>query len=473
MTRRTVSPLVVKEIRALLPAWLACLAAMAICAGTTLWPFGEMGIGAYLIGVAALGGLSIGHEYGHRTLPLLLVQPVRRERLLSVKLGVLTVMLAGIAAAASVVVLPRVDAGPSIRLAFFLLPLVGLCVAPWLTMVFGSTMAGTVFTLALPGTLLTISELLYLAIFRRYAPGSFQELVLWRGTIACCVLGAVMGWRTFLRLEAIEGPGASLDLTAWLPWARRAHAAAPALTRRAPLRLLVAKELRLQKMPFVVAGLYGFGWIAAALLQRAVAHSREIFDIFSVFYVILIALLIGAVASAEERQMGTLAWQQLLPVTASKQWAVKVAVVLSLSILLAVAMPALLVSLPFPMRLVPQIVFAVVALAACGLYVSSVSISSVWAMLLSMPAVFGVVWLIQIVRGRLAPMLGREYSISLVRTNTAGEPLMAGAFIVLLLWLAFQNHRSAERGGRRFCLQGVWLTAYLTAATVAAVWIGR
>ena len=38
----------------------------------------------------------------------------------------------------------------------------------------------------------------------------------------------------------------------------------------------------------------------------------------------MLALLIGSLASAEERQLGTLEWQGLLPMASWKQWAAKV-----------------------------------------------------------------------------------------------------------------------------------------------------
>ena len=53
-------------------------------------------------------------------------------------------------------------------------------------------------------------------------------------------------------------------------------------------------------------------------------------------------VLIGALASAEERHMGTLGWQTMLPVAAWQQLAVKTAVALTLSLLLAFALPLLL-----------------------------------------------------------------------------------------------------------------------------------
>lgn len=52
-------------------------------------------------------------------------------------------------------------------------------------------------------------------------------------------------------------------------------------------------------------------------------------------------MLIGALASAEERGLGTLHWQMLQPYAAWKQWTIKVATALTLTALLGVALPAL------------------------------------------------------------------------------------------------------------------------------------
>src|SRR4029453_6837051 len=98
-----------KEIRALLPAWLACAA--AIVAGGFLERREALSaaVFAYVLGSVALGALSIGHEYTSRTLVLLLSQPAARQRLYLVKLGVLVPMLLSLGALASVLLFnPRI-----------------------------------------------------------------------------------------------------------------------------------------------------------------------------------------------------------------------------------------------------------------------------------------------------------------------------------------------------------------------------
>ena len=100
-------------------------------------------------------------------------------------------MLIGIGAAAGVVVLPRLRVDPcDQRSRSCLLPVGGLCVAPWLTMVCRSTMAGTVFTLALPGTLTTATQLFYLFAFKRVAPPeSRPRSSCGAGTLGFCAIG--------------------------------------------------------------------------------------------------------------------------------------------------------------------------------------------------------------------------------------------------------------------------------------------
>jgi hypothetical protein len=40
---------------------------------------------------------------------------------------------------------------------------------------------------------------------------------------------------------------------------------------------------------------------------------------------------------------------------------------------------------------------------------------------------------------------------------------LAGGLLALLLWFAFRNHRSAERGASRVWWQAIWMAGYLVA----------
>ena len=81
-----------KEGRALLPTFIATAAAVSL--GPLLgMPGAALVLIAFCWGVVALGAHSIGHEYAHRTLPLLLGQPRRRGRMLAAKAVVLVPMV--------------------------------------------------------------------------------------------------------------------------------------------------------------------------------------------------------------------------------------------------------------------------------------------------------------------------------------------------------------------------------------------
>ena len=171
--------LVVKEARAQAPVFVASL--IAIAAAGPFSRFRILGTFAYLLGAAALGALAIGHEYIHRTLGVLLSQPVPRQRLLLVKLGVLAPMLIVLSAvaAASGEVRP-----PDAALAFAVLPvLAGLFLAPWLTMVGRSPVAGAIFTLTLPGLILSASALTFLVLYGHGPGEGFDLVVASRGTL--------------------------------------------------------------------------------------------------------------------------------------------------------------------------------------------------------------------------------------------------------------------------------------------------
>jgi hypothetical protein len=471
MSGRSLSVLAAKEVRALLPATAACIATMMLSAAVQVWPLSELGFVAYLLGIAALGGLSMGHEYGHRTLGMLLSQPVRRERLLLVKLSVLSVTLLIVSVLGAIVTLPRLRAPETIRMAFVLAPMIGVCVAPWLTMACRSAIAGAAFTLALPGTLITLIQLAYLMAFRHIAPIEIETPALWAGCAGLCAIGAISGWRTFMQLEAIEGTGPRLGVPEWFRRGETAGASAHATSH--PIWLLVKKELHLQPIALLVAGLYVLGWIAARSLKPAFPESNDVFDLLTAFYTLMVTLLIGAVAGAEERQLGTLEWQVLLPVSSSRQWAVKVVTVLTVTLVLALGLPALLTSAHIFSGRGCGLGFTVVALAVTALYVSSACNNALSGMLMSLTTVCAGIWAITMLRVELTARLGRTPGVSLIRFDTVHEPLMASVFLVALLWLARDNHRSADRDRRRLWRQGAWLASSLAVGMIIAVLAAR
>lgn len=466
-----------KEVRALALPWLACLACMVIPVVADAPRFlGGLSVPAYFLGAAALGAFSIGHEYTDRTLSLLLTMPARRERLFAIKLGVLAAMLLPLWFVAHTLVFGDSRLPQASRDMAALLPLLcSLFLAPWLTMACRNPIGGAVFALAIPGMLLVAGELIGV---RMYGRGSgmqaFRLTFASFATIGLCAIGAVMGWRMFLRLEAIEGPGQDVGLPQWLRLSNSTSRAAPHFTRRNPLWLLVKKELRLHQLPLLVAGLYVLGWLGVTLVTTfdSIPAYGDTLAAFTLPYALLLPMLIGSSASARERQIGTLEWQVLLPMAAWKQWAVKVSVLFGLSLVLALGLPTVLVSVTrliwgidpvSPLRPGAALVAFIILLTSGSLYVSSLCRSGLSAVVMPLPATLGA-WIFLNV---MMDWAGVGWFLA-SRVPTVLVPLLVTGFIAIVLRFAFTNHRSADRPAARVWRQAIVMAAFVTAGVIMA-----
>jgi hypothetical protein len=470
-------PHVLKETRALAPAWLAIVAAMLAASARRL-PLRGWAIPVYFVGVAALAAVSIGHEYSYRTLPMLLAQPVSRRRLLIVKWTTLAVLLLPIAWLAD----PLFPSGAARTPLLWLPPLFALCVVPLMTMLCRNALAGAVFGMSVPALLLIASDLI---ARRLYGPPSLAAaqydafriaFVSW-ASVSICALTAMLIWPAFRRLEAIDGP-ADLPALKWrIPERWRAGPDVVA-TRQHPLWVLLKKELHLQRMAIVLAALY--------LVVRTVAAASVTMDndvgsvtvILTMVYSGSIAVLIGALAIAEERQLGTHEWQVALPMSVARQGTVKAATAIALSLVLAIGIPVLMLSASpamwngrpagTSMFLRPDIMSTIVVMTAGSLYVSSLCPNGLSALLVSLPALYladlfasflawplfytslgggrtallRVVALRRSLRGTFGPD-GAAYVL------TAALALVVIGICVVVVRLAIANHRYADRRGGR------------------------
>lgn len=425
-----------KEARALLPMWLAFVSVLIVIAMTGTARSRDLGQLLSILGSLTLASWSIGHEYTHRTLPLLLSLPMTRRRLLSVKLGVLAPMLATLGAVAVVALsdgrwFGRDGILPALAL------LCALMLAPLVTMVCRSPLAGVVFAGAITGSVHVLAQFAGLIAYGSAETAAGREqfvmsLRLW-GFVSVIGLAALGNWSTFMRLEAIDG----LPDLDWPHGWRRTVGAVPVARRRNPFWLLVVKELRLQQMAFIVAALFMLGGIAVSTLRAVIPEFDGPLEPIAALYGLLLAWLIGSLASAEERHLGTLEWQTLLPVAAWQQWIVKTGITLGLAILLGIGLPVL-VSRDVLNPLNSFYLGVIVVLATASLYVSTFCGSGLRALTVSGPAIL-VVFL----------PLGRIIGPFEADVRSPAGVLVVGAVLVLALRFGFENHRSAERSLQR------------------------
>jgi hypothetical protein len=458
--------------------WAASIAAIAAAfvwreADRLLLPGPLLALSAYVVGSLAIGAQSVGQEYTFRTLPMLLSQPADRRRMYLLKFAVSAVMLLTLATLAAAT-FARVWRPESAQFSVVVLPvLCGLFLAPLLTMICRSTLAGMIFG----GTAMALTWFATLGIAWfgfGIDPEAAENLILRRwtlGMVVVCPVVGLHGWRRFRELEATDIASPALHLPRWLTGAQgpRPHH---------PLRALAVKEIHLQQMAFVITGLHIIGWGIFVLLQRYVP-SMASFPVGAVLlmYSIILAIVIGALASAEERQHGTLDWQLLQPSPASQQWIVKVAVSVGLALLFGVGLPLFLNQLT-PVeslrasRMSADLTVLIVLLTASSIYISSLSSSGVRAMVLSLPIGMALAYFVQMasvalrwVTVQLADPLMADIvtgAVTPLSVDPAGVVIVAArgfslTLAPLLLWFGFVNHTSSERTARRIIGQIAWI----------------
>jgi len=483
-----------KELRQLLPWWAAV--------ATTMVVLGELSarqprsdvkfffdsellfLASYFAGAVALGALAIGHEYSHRTLTSLLAQPIDRKHLLWRKLSILAIVLLALALVARWQVPAMIIEGNGLGtdVALFGLPLLlAVSIAPWSTMVSRGPLAGAIFTLAAPFLLTIVTHNLATAAGMPSLLGMPEieppETFMWC-ILALGIVGVVMTWRSFMRLQAIDGPHAEIDVPALLPRSDRQTGTATRV--QTETEQLVRKELRLHQGTFLIAAAYVVIWAGIALGRVFDPKFMDgLLTAAHVMYALLVSLMAGATASAEERKLVTADWQLLLPISSWWPWAIKAGTAFALAAALGIGLPYLLGRIhPFPDHL-PEVGrgFSVALMMTCAfaLYVSSLSTGGMRAFLTSMPVVAGA-WAAFWTIFRSASWMLSAPLLALLRPYRSSLQVHAPVFRELASWsdvefvvitvgllLAFSaaNHRTVDRSRPRIIRQGCWIAGWL------------
>jgi hypothetical protein len=458
------------DARSLLPFWMAGVAAATLAGvtdrvgveGLRRIAFADphaLSLAACIAIIIGLGAQSLGHEYSHRTLGLLLALPVSRRRVYLAKHAVLAAMVLPLAA--SLWLLGAFVGFPALP---WLAAAAAMGLAPLCTMVGRSALAGAALSVTLPAVVLVLLTIVSVA-FDGSADAERAARDLWAWTMLPLLAGsAVLGWRRFQRLEAIGGGGAGTS-PAWWPYE------AGGVRPRHPLWLLVRKEVRLQRMAFVMTMIFAAMSASAALVNTWRGDSPEagqVFSVASAIYWLGLPVLVGSLAVAEERQLGTATWQLQLPWPAWQQWMVKAATVFGVASVLSVGAPLLVAGLFWP-AVRPDVELAVALTAittAASLYSSSLFTSALRAAIASLTGIPVILWTI----GVAAAALGRP---DFLFWHGRGAAWLTLVLIVVVLLVGFSavNHRPEPPEPARIRIQlltlaGVIGTGVLLLVTV-------
>jgi hypothetical protein len=285
-------------------------------------------------------------------------------------------------------------------------------------------------------------------------------------------------------LQAVDEQAKEIALPAFLEaaLARPMKRLLPGYT--GPWASLFRKELQIQKPAFLVAGAMCVGSVAAALAWH-LNHSGVLEGLDAAAIAILVFImpfLTTGISVAEERAWGVSAWQLALPARARQQWAAKMLTVIFTSVLLGVALPALLWILdgwvfhlpigPGPWRggsfntpTLPEVLWGTMVIAdfvlgyllvlGLGVFTSSQCANSAKAIIMN-------IGLIILGGGLMAAIISGingafEHQAAVRVTNTwmdpYSAPLILGGYLIGLVaivqGIAFSNYRQGEPGSNR------------------------
>jgi hypothetical protein len=109
---------------------------------------------------------------------------------------------------------------------------------------------------------------------------------------------------------------------------------------------LIRKELLLQKPIFLIAAVLSLCWLVTLTLLLLAPEHQETFEIIlnllTAIYVAVLPLLAGCISLGEEKALGLTAWHLTLPISARRQWLLKLAVSATVAVVLGFVLPFLL-----------------------------------------------------------------------------------------------------------------------------------
>jgi ABC-type transport system involved in multi-copper enzyme maturation permease subunit len=352
------NPLVKKEIRLLLPSFGAALVlALSVWliptesgheyarwAWLRLMPFV---LCPALVITTALN--SFGREVSCNTLAQLLSQPASRPRIWWTKASVLAtvlLMVFGVLWLSLLLHFPGyVWSNPkdmrTMLTAAGLLLTTAYSGGLWTVLLLRQAAAAFWFTLLIPA---------FLAGLTVHFTGKYgsEDFILRNITIVLSLYsfaGFFWAQRMFMRAEDVAWTGGNIALPGWLKLPGRTVPAA-AIKGHRPRLALIAKEFQLHQSTFAIAVVLAVLHVGILIVRKTGGGFKDsptleiLTEAFWLFWPVL-PLMIGCVAVAEERKLGTLEAQLCLPVRRRTQFITKFAVALLLAIVFGVIAPVL------------------------------------------------------------------------------------------------------------------------------------
>jgi hypothetical protein len=471
----------IKETRELLVILIGTLLLIVVpflLNGASAAPFGVVAFG---LGCAVLGGCSFGNEFQHRTLALLLSQPISRSALWRDKMLILG---AGIVTSlAALLVCQQVYCPVADRETAVVLPLIALCAfcgVPYWTLVYRQAILGMAPAAGFPVLVVGVYALL-----KWVSTG--KEVGLSSVAILLVLYCAAVFWRghaRFRQLEVFDSTAPDLSLPVRLEAVLARPLAKVSSRFRGPIASLLKKELRLQQVSFLLAGVFcliavmGF---CVLPLYRGLGQGILGGD-YGVFLVLL-PLVAGAMAVAEERGWGLSEWHLTLPPSTFQQWSAKMLAVLPTSVVLGLLLPAtmFLVGEPLlrgngpgaaipPVNVLGGFVLGQLLLASVAVYAASFSKTTMRAILAAFAILIADCWISGLTASWGIRTVEPLFLPTLLPRGHFVMPVLYASLLLLLCltqWFAWSNFRRSGAPTRRLLVQLVVLLFAVAVGSMA------
>lgn len=459
------NPLLKKEIRLLLPAWIA---AVLLALVQLVKPLDFYVVTLLFLGMTIMALTTIGRETSLNTFSNMLAQPAERVCLWKTKLSILAVafltvfgvwLVAFVFSGALGFDTQSAENAYNLFITACLIATATFTGGLWTTLLLRQPAAAFWLTLLIPATLSGFTA----AFVSQSQPDSGVIAVLCVIFAVYSVGGFLFARWLFFRAQDTGWSGGTLALPEW-KWFAAQFEATGANRNRRPIFALLNKEFQLQQA--ALTGAVGLLVLHIGILALRANHkfAREsageiLTAIFWMLWLVL-PVLIGNTAVAEERKLGVLEGQLCLPSSRRKQFAIKTLATFFLGIFLGGVMPILLESIGVAFGAQNSMFTGKDQPTAYALYVFLLGAmaTSAWLTLVSLFASSLARNFLQAVGFAIVTLIG-WISIIPIFTNQHMAfydsiafhsilPLIIAVptIIITLLWLAYRNFKSYRDG---------------------------
>jgi hypothetical protein len=472
-----------KEIRLLLPSWVAALP--LAFAPIVLPPAGGIIVLLACFGLVMLVMMAVnsaGREFSLGTFSPLLAQPLSRARTWWTKVSVL--------ALAQLIVVSIWCACLSTRFAWyrqipgthwqqiafmvcvFTVVLAAYSGGLWTSLLFRQVAPAFLMALLVPAALFA---LVVVVSFTAECSDTGENVILLGVFWAYAIGGFWWARHLFLRAQDVGWTGGTVSLPDW-PFSRAQSSASGRRQRRKPIAALFWKELQLHQPIYAIAGALLALHLVIIFIRTAGHESLVVLASLENFWLVWLVMpvIVGCTAVAEERKLGVAEEQLCLPVSSRVQFTIKFLLAVVLGTLLGGVLPCLIegcaIALGAPKIFNGDAVpWLGLSISACSLGVATVAFFAstlarnfLQALAIAVAAIVACAAFIAFVS---TPQT--VFGITLWRyvlADVVGVLTMVVAFV----WLAYGNLKNVDENWRVWRRNLVGLTTALAFAIVAS-----